>query len=317
MLVLSSPVEVGDRRAALRKLKDLLAQNQPLERNRETIVDVVRLVGGVTSGNRLPGWNEATDLLLRGLSWYDRRRLIGKVKAMPTGSGNHQDFLIEIAKQAHGDEEDRAAVDAIICDSFLADLRLAYSGLSGTRRTMNCLVLLDNAHAPGGRAFLRALTESRRRSPNEADPLVVVATSRTWNPDWNESWSLQTAHHGGDLEHRRNPAHRTHGLAWPHPRLSSAGGNRLGGRAGPAGNPLEPVVPARTRHAVQRRCRRCRRNARGPPDVPAAAVPVPAHRRTSRRGAGNPLRDHRPVPASRPEHVAGNLVHQGVLAGRQ
>ncbi|MFD2471665.1 hypothetical protein [Amycolatopsis silviterrae] len=218
MLVLSAPVETGDRRVALRKLRDLIAENQPLERNRDAIVDVVKLVGGVTSGNNLPGWNEATDLLLRGLSWYDRRRLMGKVKAMPTGHGNHQDFLIEIAKHAHGDEEDRAAVDAIICDAFLADLRRAYSGISGSRRTLNCLVLLDNAHTKGGQDFLRALAESRRHTPDEADPLVVVATSRTWNPDWGESWSMVTAHPGSDREIRRNPEHRTSGLDWPVPR---------------------------------------------------------------------------------------------------
>ncbi|RJQ88588.1 hypothetical protein [Amycolatopsis panacis] len=218
MLVLGSPVEVSDRRTAMRKLKELIAQNQPLERNKEAIGDVVDLVGGVTSGNQLPGWKEATDLLLRGLSWYDRRRLVGKVKTMPTGPGDQHDFLLGIAKQAQGDDEDRAAVDAIICDAFLADLRRAYSGLSGTRRTMNCLILLDNAHAPGGRAFLRALIESRRHFPDEADPLVVVATSRTWNPDWNESWSLATTHHGADLEHPRNPEHRTGDLIWPPPR---------------------------------------------------------------------------------------------------
>lgn len=219
MLVLGAPVELQDRSAALRKLRALLAKNQPLEQNREAIVDVVRLAGGIAPAGGLNGWPEATDLLLRGLSWYDRRRLIGKMKALPTGSGNHEDFLIEIAKHAQGDDEDRDTVDATFCDAFLADLRRAYSGVNRSRRTLNSVILLDNAHTPGGRALLRALTEARHRA-DEADPLAVLATSRTWNPDWNESWSLLTPHRGIQ-EHRRPTSHRTNGITWPAPRQPS------------------------------------------------------------------------------------------------
>jgi len=219
MLVLGAPVELQDRRAALRKLHALLAKNQPLEQSREAIVDVVRLAGGIAPAGALDGWPAATDLLLRGLSWYDRRRLIGKIKALPAGAGNHEDFLLEIAKQAQGDDEDRDAVDATFCDAFLADLRRAYTGLNRSRRTLNSLILLDNAHTPGGRLFLRALTEARRRA-GEADPLVVLATSRTWNPDWDESWSLLTPHRAVP-EHRRPTTHRTKGMRWPAPRQPS------------------------------------------------------------------------------------------------
>lgn len=219
MLVLGAPVELQDRRAALRKLHALLAKNQPLEQNREAIVDVVRLAGGIAPAGGLQGWPEATDLLLRGLSWYDRRRLVGKMRALPAGAGNHEDFLLEVAKRAQGDDEDRDAVDATFCDAFLADLRRAYTGLNRSRRTLNSLVLLDNAHTEGGRLLLSALTEARRRS-GEADPLVVLATSRTWNPEWNESWSLLTPHRG-DPAHRRPTTHRTKGLSRPTPRLPS------------------------------------------------------------------------------------------------
>jgi hypothetical protein len=220
MLVLGAPVELNDRRAALRKLRGLLAENRPLEQNREAIVDVVRLAGGVAPAGSLKGWPEATDLLLRGLSWYDRRRLVGKMKAVPGGTGSHEDFLIEIAKHAQGDDEDRATVDATFCDAFLADLRRDYTGINCSRRTLNSLVLLDNAHTPGGRSFLHALTEARHRAGDEADPLVVFATSRAWNPEWNESWSLLTPHRGVQ-ERRRPTAHRTNGLRNPAPRQPS------------------------------------------------------------------------------------------------
>ncbi len=220
MLVLSAPVELRDRRAALRKIRELLAENQPLEQNRETIVDVVRLVGGVAPAGGLKGWPEATDLLLRGLGWYGRRRLAGKMKALPASTGNHEDFLIEIAKHARGDDEDRAAVDGIFCDAFLTDLRLGYQGVNRSRRTLNSVVLLDNAHTPGGQVFLRALTETRHRSGGEPDPLVVIATSRRWNPDWNESWSLLTPQRGAPSR-RRPTTHRTDGLRAPSPRQPS------------------------------------------------------------------------------------------------
>ncbi|WP_142001358.1 hypothetical protein [Amycolatopsis cihanbeyliensis] len=220
MLVLSAPVELHDRRTALRKIRELLAQNQPLEQNREAIVDVVRLAGGVAPAGGLKGWPEATDLLLRGLGWYDRRRLIGKIRALPGGTGNHEDFLIEIAKHAQGDEEDRAAVDATFCDAFLADLRQAYHGINRSRRTLNSVVLLDNAHTPGGHTFLRALTEARHRCGGEPDPLVVVATSRRWNRNWNESWSLLTPQRGA-TPRRRPTAQRTNGLRAPAPRQPS------------------------------------------------------------------------------------------------
>ncbi|RSN65477.1 hypothetical protein DMH01_03635 [Amycolatopsis sp. WAC 04182] len=220
MLVLSAPVELRDRRAALRKIRELLAENQPLEQNRETIVDVMRLVGGVAPAGGLKGWPEATDLLLRGLGWYGRRRLVGKIKALPANTGNHEDFLIEIAKHARGDDEDRAAVDGIFCDAFLTDLRQDYHGVNRSRRTLNSVVLLDNAHTPGGQAFLRALTDARHRSGGEPDPLVVIATSRRWNPDWNETWSLLTPQRG--TPSRRRPAgHRTGGLRTPSPRRPS------------------------------------------------------------------------------------------------
>ncbi|WP_410671528.1 hypothetical protein [Amycolatopsis sp. cmx-4-68] len=219
MLVLNGPIELQDRRAALRELRALLAKNQPLEQNRDAIVDVVRLAGGIAPAGGLPGWPAATDLLLRGLSWYDRRRLAGQMRALPAGPGNPEDFLLQIAQQEQGDAEDRDAVDATFCDAFLADLRRAYTGLNRSRRTLNSLVLLDNAHTPGGRLLLRALTEARRRA-GEPDPLVVLATSRTWNPDWNESWSPPTPHRAAPA--RRGPtAHRTRGARRPAPRSPS------------------------------------------------------------------------------------------------
>jgi hypothetical protein len=76
-----------------------------------------------------------------------------------------------------GDDEDRDTVDATFCDAFLADLRRDYSGVNRSRRTLNSVILLDNAHTPGGRALLRALTEARHRA-DEADPLAALGVFR-------------------------------------------------------------------------------------------------------------------------------------------
>ncbi|MGW5052158.1 AAA family ATPase [Actinokineospora sp. NPDC004072] len=66
---------------------------------------------------------------------------------------------------------DGAEVDRVLAEAFLADLRAAYA--SGFR-PRECLLLLDNAHAPTGRRLLTALADAAKTGPA---PLVVVATS--------------------------------------------------------------------------------------------------------------------------------------------
>lgn len=220
LLVVASPGRTDDRAAALSDLRKLLAQNRPIEKNRDAVMELLRLAGGVATGRALPGWAEpATDLLLRGLGWADRKRLLADIKRISTGPGKPEDALIDLAMRARGDEEDRADVDATFCEAFLADLRRAYSGVSGSRRTLNSVVLLDNTQAAAGRAFLRALRQARSRSTEGPDPLAVFATSRSWNADWNESWHRVGAHRVSDDESLRPATHRTGGIDWPTPRL--------------------------------------------------------------------------------------------------
>ena len=62
-----------------------------------------------------------------------------------------------------------AAVDRRLCEAFLADLRGEYAR---RQRDRNCVVLLDNIDAPGGREFLDLLMELQR----EYGVTVVMAT---------------------------------------------------------------------------------------------------------------------------------------------
>lgn len=218
-LVVGISVDTPNRREALEKLHALLAKNQPIEQNRDAIIDLVQLAGEVTSGHRLPSWAEpATDLLLRGLGWADRRRLLRDIKKLSTASGKPEDALIDIAKRAQGDEDERTDVDTTFCEAFLGDLRRAYSGVNGWRRTLNCALLLDNVHTDGGQAFLHAWQQARSRTDDEHDPVVVFATSRSWIPSWSESWHRPGTHRSSADESRRAPEHRTGDLSWPKPR---------------------------------------------------------------------------------------------------
>ncbi|MFF4694790.1 hypothetical protein [Streptomyces chattanoogensis] len=80
--------------------------------------------------------------------------------------------LIELNQDAK-DEAGHAAVDELLCRAFLADLRGEYAR---RERDRNCLVLLDNIDAMGGREFLDLLVETRS-ADDRTDPLLVLATA--------------------------------------------------------------------------------------------------------------------------------------------
>ncbi|MEU9112924.1 hypothetical protein AB0D04_14330 [Streptomyces sp. NPDC048483] len=93
-------------------------------------------------------------------AWYaDRRR-------------SALEALIDLNLDAK-DEAQQAAVDRLLCQAFLADLRGEYAR---RERDRNCLVLLDNIDAEGGREFLDLLGHLRQES-GASDPLLVVATA--------------------------------------------------------------------------------------------------------------------------------------------
>ncbi|MBF6338431.1 hypothetical protein IU450_21400 [Nocardia abscessus] len=227
LLVVGSTLhtQADDRREALRQLRRILLEARPIERNRESIVELVALTG--TAGG-LPPWTAAAvDVLLRGLGRLDRRRLLRGVPRAPGAQAGPEDALIDLAMWSHDNDTDadgnadlRAEADALFCEAFLGDLRRAYTGSAGARRTLNCLVLLDNVHTPAGRKFLLALQEARRRAGTAFDPMVVIAASRTWIPYWSDSWHRPGGYRF-DRDEERPPEHRTGTLSFPAPRRPS------------------------------------------------------------------------------------------------
>ncbi|GAA5059974.1 hypothetical protein [Nocardia callitridis] len=219
LLVVGSTLEGAptNRRRALRELGEIMADDQPVEQNREAIVQLVRWTGSIVPG--LPAWlAPAADGLLRGLGWFDRRRLLQRLPRMDGIPGTGPDMLADLAKWDSNNDADLAAVNKLFMDAFLNDLRRAYSGFNRTRRTLNCVVLLDNVHTVSGQKFLIALQAARRTARDDWDPMVVIATSRTWMPHLSDSWHRPGGHRSSDDDYRRPRGHLTNGHSWPAPR---------------------------------------------------------------------------------------------------
>jgi hypothetical protein len=95
------------------------------------------------------------------------------------------DVLVDLNRWARDveDEDSRQRVDDLLWAAFLADLRAEFErGRRADERSLNCVVLLDNADTVLGRHFLAELVRARRQRVasglDSADPLTVVATSR-------------------------------------------------------------------------------------------------------------------------------------------
>ncbi|HEV2779461.1 MAG TPA: hypothetical protein VGX25_08665 [Actinophytocola sp.] len=186
LLVVGNALNLQNRQEALGDLRSLLSRKQPMDKYGEDIGELVQLVGKFG----LPGWApSATDLLLRGLGWVERRRWLSSVRRLSQGQADPRDVLIDLKKKEQGKEDSQKAVDVTFCEAFLTDLRRAFvGGLNRSRRTANCVVLLDNIHTLSGRLFLDILTQLRRKAEGDPDPMVVIGTSRCWHPSWNAKW---------------------------------------------------------------------------------------------------------------------------------
>ncbi|WP_199441345.1 hypothetical protein [Umezawaea beigongshangensis] len=187
-LVVTGDLDLRDRSKALLQLDQLMKQDGVVGRRRDTVLDVARLAG---ESGVLPGWAlVAADVLLTGLGRIARRNALRTIRNVSRGAADDpRDLLVDLNAKDRGSAADRRVVDEMFFDAFLSDLRAAYTGLlDRDRRTANCVVLLDNAHTADGRAFLAGLLAARERAGTAYDPVVVLATSRTWNSDWSADW---------------------------------------------------------------------------------------------------------------------------------
>jgi hypothetical protein len=109
--------------------------------------------------------------------WYGHRDL---------GLHSHPiDVLVDLNRWATDieDEDNRQRIDELLLAAFLADLRSEFDrGRRAGERSLNAVVLLDNADSRLGRHFLGELVHTRRQRAvgdrDQPDPLTVVATSR-------------------------------------------------------------------------------------------------------------------------------------------
>jgi hypothetical protein len=113
------------------------------------------------------------------------------------------DALISLNRQARKQPAD---MTAWLTAAFLADIRENHPRMAAPepgspcacdnpdkrRHWHNWVLLLDNLDAPGGAEFIGNLLAARNRHlrehPNDHDPLLIIATSGRWNPDWEAGW---------------------------------------------------------------------------------------------------------------------------------
>ena len=122
------------------------------------------------------------------LSWYS-------ATAAGQGDGTSYGPLIELHRKwqqasstsGHPGQAAAAAdlVWEVLCAALLADLRADFNEtrLRHGRRTVNCLLLLDNTDTEAGQHFLTALNACRSARPGDAplpaDPLMLIAAQRS------------------------------------------------------------------------------------------------------------------------------------------
>ncbi|MEV7552946.1 hypothetical protein AB0N89_25335 [Amycolatopsis sp. NPDC089917] len=194
-LVMRQELDLTDHSRAYQKVIETLKHHRGFDTVRDVLVETagsVLLSMGRNAGvpieppgrllevtlgwlaDRLPGRR----LMLGAFqNWYGHRDL---------GLRNDPiDRLVDLNRWAadYEDEENRQRIDDLLWAAFLADLRAAFGrGRRADERSLNCVVLLDNADTELGRRFLHQLVRARRQlaagDQTDADPLTVVATSR-------------------------------------------------------------------------------------------------------------------------------------------
>ncbi|SFB43486.1 hypothetical protein SAMN05216266_111102 [Amycolatopsis marina] len=194
-LVMSLDLDLTDHNRARQEVVEALQRHRGFDAIREFLVETAGSVlvnMGTSAGVPV---KPPARLLELGLEWMaglspGRRLVLG---AYQNWYGHRDlgllndpiDVLVDLNRWAtdYASEDNRQRIDELLWAAFLADLRAEFGrGRRADERTLNCVVLLDNADNELGRRFLHQLVRARRQraagEQEDADPLTVVATSR-------------------------------------------------------------------------------------------------------------------------------------------
>ncbi|MCA1704805.1 MAG: hypothetical protein LC808_16690, partial [Actinobacteria bacterium] len=194
-LVMRLDLDLTDRSRARQQVIDELKQDRGpdgfIEVLQDAASDVLDIVGR-SFGVPVRVTDRGLRLLVKRVTeWIMGRRIVlGSVQEWYGGRGlglSHDpiDVLIELRRRAanYEDEDNRQWVDDLLWAAFLADLRAEFGRRRWLdERSLNCVLLLDNADTYLARRFLSQLDRARRQrvagEQDDADPLTVVVTSR-------------------------------------------------------------------------------------------------------------------------------------------
>jgi hypothetical protein len=194
-LAVRQELDLTDHSLARRQLEEALRHYRNFDAIREVLVETAGpVLDGVLGQAGVP--IKSSPRLLRGtVNWLSERAPGRAISLGPFQNwfghrdlGLHSDsidVLVDLNSWArHPDDQDnRRRVDELLLSAFLADLRTEFGrGRQADARSLNGVVLLDNADTELGRRFLGQLVTARRQravgDQDDPDPLTVVVTSR-------------------------------------------------------------------------------------------------------------------------------------------
>lgn len=195
-LVMQQTLDLSNHKAASRQVTDLLVNERGLNTLRAGLGRAAGTAVNVLQGQfNLPDelrtvLRDATDEAARG-AWTTvlHRR---KVRRIALGASvrwfGHRDrdlrhdpvdVLIELNRWADdpGAGDQRQAIDELVWDAFLTDLRQHFRSNDADDWRLNCVLVMDNGDTRVGQEFVTSLVRNRGTRRNDPDPLTAVVTS--------------------------------------------------------------------------------------------------------------------------------------------